>query len=87
MSVIVNCIVCGSPFSAYNRNSKFCSKECESMHDNEIRRRKYRVEASQKRKNAGKKKVKTLEEWNAEARAAGMSYGQYRAMVELKGRM
>lgn len=84
MSVIVNCIVCGNPFSASNRNAKFCGRECEYMYDNEIRRKKHRMEAAQKRKNAGKKKVKTIEEWNAEARAAGMSYGQYRAMVEMK---
>lgn len=77
MSVIVNCIVCGNPFSAYNRNSDFCGKECEYMYDNEIRRRKRRMEAEKKRRNSNKKKIMSIPEVVAAARKEGTSYGEY----------
>lgn len=83
MSVIVNCIVCGNPFEAMNRGKRYCSVTCKNMAASERDRIRYRQDKERKNRPKPKKKEKTLEEWNTEARAAGMSYGQYRAMKGL----
>lgn len=87
MSSIVSCDVCGNLYEAKNRASRYCSQKCRYAVANERAKIKYHKKKAYKNKPTPQKDVKTLEEWNKEARAAGMSYGQYRAMVELKGRM
>lgn len=82
--VIVNCCVCGNPFEAMNRGKRYCSVTCKNMAASERDRIRYRQEKERKSRPQRKKKSKSLAEWDAEARAAGMSYGQYRAMVEMK---
>ena len=83
--VIVNCCVCGNPFAAMNRGKRYCSATCKNAAASERYRIRYRQEKERKNNPQTKKKIKTLEEWDAEARAAGMSYGRYRAMIELQG--
>ena len=84
-TVIVSCCVCGNPFAAMNRGKRYCSVTCQNFAASERARIKYQKEKERKSRPQPQKKEKTIEEWNAEARAAGMSYGRYRAMIELQG--
>lgn len=60
------CKICGK---IVTKDGDFCSKKCEKE-DEKIRKRIKKV--------AGEKKLKDpLAQKNAEARAAGMTYGQY----------
>lgn len=72
MDIKAKCVVCGNEFTAGNKKAKYCSRSCQMKLVNNGYRMPKR-----------KREEKTIEEWNAEARAAGMSYGQYRAMKGL----
>ena len=87
MSAIVSCEVCGNFYEAKNRASRYCSQKCRYAVANERAKIKYHKEKAYKSRPQNQENSKSIAEWDAEARAAGMSYGQYRAMVELKGRM
>lgn len=87
------CDVCGKPFEAYG-NSKRCSSKCEKIAYEKLMkesRRRQNRERQLYMKENNRRKVekanprkkgdgnKSLIAKNAEARAAGLSYGQYAA--------
>lgn len=82
------CEVCGKIFKPWGANQKCCSRECSGIQNNNRRdayMRNYRdTEKVQKKNNPRKKK--SLDKAIAEARAQGLSYGQYKAREYLKER-
>lgn len=77
------CKICGAEFIPNIHQRKCCSAECTAKNNKSndiIASREQRI----KRKVAKRKKSNGINEVNAKAKAAGMSYGQYRAMMILE---
>ena len=72
------CKLCGKPFKAYG-NQQYCSEECKQ----EARLRRNNS-ISKPRQVSRKKHKSEITNINAEARALGMTYGQYQAMKYMK---
>ena len=78
------CVVCGAKFGAWNQNQKFCCEPCKRKYT-KIKEAEYR-ENEKKRseeRQAKKKKQGELNNISVAAGKAGMSYGQYVAMMKL----
>lgn len=63
----IKCEHCGKKFVPRNANQRFCCKSCGAT-----------FRATHRSKS---KPVKTLEQWQVEAAACGLSYGKYRAAL------
>lgn len=63
------CLACGNEYLMRSANHRFCCTECR---------------ISYKRNAQGIKQNASLQETVSRARAAGMSYGQYVAMLEMQ---
>lgn len=81
------CLVCGTPFECGRRDKECCSPECtykikrqRSMEYNRRMAAKRRLEKEMLQITGNKE---SLAEFNAKARAAGMSYGQYDLAIRL----
>ena len=83
---IISCRQCGKMFEATKQGILYCGPDCRAVAASERDKRNYYKNKELKNRPRIRKKEKSLAEWDAEARAAGMSYGQYRAMVEMKER-
>ena len=77
---VKKCVVCGKHFISTNSKVVCCSQECQKKRNKQLQNEARRKYVSQKEP---KKKTKTLAELSVEARAAGMTYGQYVAKMGL----
>ena len=73
----IECRVCKKKFKKKSGNQVYCSEECRNKGKGEIMR-----QSRKKWKN--RKKKMNLTEIEREAKEAGMSYGRYVAMIEMK---
>lgn len=64
------CQVCGKTYNPRRKTQRFCCKECENEHRRMLVRKT--------------RKLDRIDEINAKAKAAGMSYGQYVAMEHMR---
>ena len=74
------CAVCDKEFGAWNNRQKFCCEACKRKNAKKYYEAYKHVEIKDKAK---KNKGTSLEEIDKEARKAGMTYGQYVAMMKL----
>lgn len=75
------CAMCNKLFITSNVNAKYCSLDCRTEGKKEaVSAFKQRAKAAKEAKKRGKKQSVT--EIAVAARKAGMTYGQYVAMVE-----
>jgi len=80
------CVVCGKTYIAIRYNSKYCSDSCydtglrekERIRDREKRKK----EEAERQKKADNRK--SISDYTAAARAAGLSYGQYVAQMRMQ---
>lgn len=72
------CVVCGKEFIPKSNAQSCCSTQCSLK--KKIMKMDFRRTS---RKLNGKK---TVEDWASEAKECGMTYGKYRAAVELLGK-
>ena len=80
------CVVCNKPFVTTVPSRLCCSPECSVERDKQTRReymREYSKSANTDNKPRKKKRISKLAQINAEARAAGMTYGQYVGVMGL----
>ena len=81
-----NCAICGNEFSPTRANAIYCCKECARIGGKQIVREREKRERQEDRNYLQKTKQKkppknSLEDIAARARAAGMTYGKYVAML------
>ena len=76
----LNCKICGKVFASKIGNKKCCSNECAK----ENARRNAKLCDERKKLQPKKEKKLTLTEIAVMAKEAGMSYGQYSAMLALR---
>lgn len=78
MKEIRKCVVCGKTFTGKKTTAKYCSEECSYTAYKEMQRirdrNKRKKELAERRKKADNRK--SISDYAAEARAAGMSYGE-----------
>lgn len=85
------CAICGNTFITNKPNKKTCSAECKKIYSKkaqkeaEERHRQKQKEMLEEQKNKPKKK--SLAGFNEEARAIGMTYGQYDAYLRTEGKV
>ena len=79
MQVIKTCDYCGNQFVGNTRRAKFCSRVCYKKRSNETEKDRLTTRDAERAAKEAKKAKKPLWQLNAEARQAGMSYGQYQA--------
>lgn len=81
-----NCERCGTPFETNRNAQRFCSVACRDVGKRE-RQAIYSKRGEEKRREKKRmvmtKENKSLIELSAEARNAGMTYGQYVAAMKL----
>lgn len=77
---VKKCAICGRCFITNKMKVVCCSPECQKKRNKQLQNEARRKYVSQKEP---KKKTKTLAELSVEARAAGMTYGQYVAKMGL----
>lgn len=83
---VKTCPLCETRFMSTKRNKIYCSKECaESMHLEAIKHKN----AEDRRKRKAKKGMETvktgkLDEWRAEAREKGITYGELKRQKALE---
>lgn len=79
------CAVCGNEFIATRANAKYCSEECLAEGLRMRTRRNEREKAERKREERKRRKEsqKAIIDIAVEAKKAGMSYGQYVAVMGL----
>ena len=81
--IIINCACCEKEFEAPDRRTKFCSPECNRITRNKRHKQRYHELFAEREQEAlqsflnYRQRVNSLAEINAEARAHGMTYGQY----------
>ena len=78
----ITCKICGKVFASKIGNKKCCSDECAK----ENGRRNANLYAERKKLQPKKEKKLTLTEIAVMAKEAGMSYGQYSAMLALRNK-
>lgn len=78
----ITCKICGKVFASKIGNKKCCSDECAK----ENARRNANLCAERKKLQPKKEKKLTLTEIAVMAKEAGMSYGQYSAMLALRNK-
>lgn len=81
----VACKICGKEFIAHTARRKLCSDECK-RENNIINATAHGLKMKEIRENAKKEKEQreTIVDIAIRARQAGMSYGQYSAMLEMR---
>ena len=83
---VKTCPVCEARFMTKKRNKKYCSRECaDDMHLEAVKQKN--VEKRSKRKaKKGMETVETgkLDEWRAEAKERGMTYGELKRLKALE---
>lgn len=73
----MECPICGGTFWQKKKTQMYCSRKCGTI----ARRRQDEADLAEiQEMRDSKKPAKSLSQIAAEARAAGMSYGQYMAM-------
>lgn len=83
---IFKCAVCGNAFETVKPNRKTCSADCKKIYEKrEAKERQKRHYEKKKQETKKRKKVKSLAEFNAEARAMGMTYGEYSEYLRKRG--
>lgn len=85
--MLKKCKWCGTEFSPVRSQQLYCDRECSRQAKVKWQQEyeaKKREEREKKPKQKPEKKKIGLVEIEREARAAGMSYGKYSAMQELK---
>lgn len=86
----LTCAVCGKTMVTNKPNKKACSDECKKIYSKKAqkeadeRHKQKQKEMLEEQKN--KPKAHGLARFNEEARAMGMTYGQYDAYLRLKGK-
>ena len=70
-----NCLCCGKGFIPQSNAQHYCDRECREEH-NRIRSRENRRKKREALRKARLRKL-SLNEFTAEAKKLGMSYGQY----------
>lgn len=85
------CKNCGNPFEPKNQQQMYCCEKCRLSARRDTYQRKYLRKCRQKKleaeTNERKKKAEKqnlLAEMNRLAKAAGMSYGQYMAVLRMQ---
>ncbi len=78
------CKICGKEFIAKASNTKCCSDECKK--ENSKMNKKLCDERKKLQPKKKKEKKLTVTELAVKAKEAGMSYGQYTAMLHMQGR-
>lgn len=73
----LTCAVCGGTFYSQRRNTPVCSETCRRQYK---KMKKAEMVKSNTSATPTKKRKSHIEEINAAARAAGMTYGKYVAM-------
>lgn len=79
---IISCRQCGKMFEATKQGMLYCGPDCKAVAASERDKRNYYKNKELKNRPRVRTKKKTLAELEAEARAAGMHYGAYVAMLE-----
>lgn len=86
--VVLKCERCGKDIvilKQYSRRRKFCD-DCTAINNRERSARNIRIWLEKEAQKPKPKKAKsTIEATLKAARAAGMSYGKYKAMMQMKG--
>lgn len=98
----MKCIICGKEFTPTNRGGRekiVCSPECKKQRTRDLNKKNYKQNKEERdhqsadyalrkriEKQMPKSKAKELTQLQKEAQAAGMSYGNYVAMTERRGR-
>ena len=77
------CLACGKKFVTNKPNQKTCSAECKSIYSKSIHNKPVEKEKVERRKP--KSNYEEIVDIAIEARKHGMSYGQYVAMLHMKG--
>lgn len=77
--MIKNCEICGKEFETKRDYQKYCSKACRLKQNRSLER-----ERTEKKRTERKTKNKSLTNAAVEARAMGMTYGQYQAMKTIE---
>ena len=75
------CPVCGKEFNKWKGGRVYCSDKCRNMYHAKRHNEMFKKEPEVKKKKKVKK-GKTISQISAEAREAGMTYGQYVAAME-----
>ena len=81
MREVRKCVVCDKAYIATRANAKTCSTECSKLW-NRFQSNEYNKMLKEKRAQEKKNKKKTVTDIAVEARNAGMTYGQYVAIME-----
>lgn len=86
-SKIITCECCGKPYVRRHNKQKYCCNDCrmimKAKKQHEYFKAYYRDRTKEKKYKPKPKKGLTVEQINAEAMKAGMSYGKYVAMKGL----
>ena len=77
------CELCGKKFMTNYPRKKTCSAECSRALDGRRCRKSIIADRVAEAEN---KLTKTLSDWTREARECNMTYGQYRAQIEVFGK-
>lgn len=83
MRLMKKCEICGKEFIADRRNAKYCGKVCRKIANNETIEKYLRTKEAAEEATKRESKAKKTPLWkvNEEARKAGLTYGQYQAML------
>lgn len=73
----LTCAVCGGTFYSHRRNTPVCSETCRRQYK---KMKKAEMVKSNTSATPTQKRKSHIEDINAAARAAGMTYGKYMAM-------
>ena len=85
MKELKKCVICGKSFKSEKYNAKYCSETCKDKGRRAITKENDRIkrERAAKARKARNNSKKPLINIAAEAKGAGMSYGQYVAKMGL----
>lgn len=78
------CAYCGENFLTFNKAQKYCSTECCKANQKNLNA--YRTRKQHYEPTVTILPRKTLSEWELEARACRLDYGNYRGLIEKCGR-
>lgn len=78
-ATLKHCPYCKMEFKPAAGFQKYCNGICRQLY-HDARLKRIRQEKRQKQEQCGV----NLHQWESDARAAGMTYGQYTAMLEMR---
>lgn len=81
--MITSCNNCGKLFETNSKRTVYCSEECKKEKTRELDRIRHKSNVAEKNKYKGS--TQKVVDIAVEARAHGMSYGQYAAQMYLRG--